>query len=102
VKERVGAPEFWRSEHFRAISSIEARGVFFGVKSPFSRSTRSSGTLATPECISARAPPNEEVATEAPVRRLNSEVFPLLGSPTRPIFMPAHATIPPSCLSIAR
>jgi hypothetical protein len=110
VKEGVGAPELLGVEPFPValadpgeVHHLEGgEGGLLRLEEPVSRSTRSSGTRATPECISARAPPNEEVATEAPVRRLNSEVFPLLGSPTRPIFMPAHATIPPSCLSIAR
>ena len=77
----------------RSTTSNDAKAVFFGLKSALSLSTLSSGTRATPECISAREPPYDEVATDAPVSRLNSEVLPLLGSPTRPIFMKAHATI---------
>ena len=61
--------------------------VFLGLKSALSRSTRSSGTRATPVCISPRAVPKDDVATLCPVSRLNSEVLPLLGSPTSPIFM---------------
>ena len=37
--------------------------VFFGLKSALRRSTRSSGTRATPACISARSPSKREVAT---------------------------------------
>jgi hypothetical protein len=38
-------------------------------------------------CISARDVPNAPVAALDPVRRLNSEVFPLLGKPISPIFI---------------
>jgi hypothetical protein len=89
VKERVGAPELLRVEPFpitllipaRSTTSNEARVVFFGLKSPLSRSTRSSGTRATPECISARAPPNEEVATEAAGEEIEQRGFSALGKP---------------------
>src|SRR5499433_3947136 len=79
----------------RSTTSKVARVVFFGLKSAVRRSTRSSGTRATPVCTSPREAPKEDVATEEPVRRLKSEVLPLLGSPTRPIFMTAHATMAP-------
>jgi drug/metabolite transporter (DMT)-like permease len=48
-----------------------------------------------PACISPREVPNEEVATLAPVSRLNSDVLPLLGRPINPIFTACHATIRP-------
>ena len=67
--------------------------VFFGLKSATRRSTRASGTRATPACISPRAVPKDDVATLAPVSRLKSEVLPLLGRPISPIFMERHATI---------
>src|SRR5215471_10197392 len=79
----------------RSTTSKVARVVFFGLKSAVRRSTRSSGTRATPVCISPREAPKEDVATVEPVRRLKSEVLPLLDSPTRPIFMTAHATMAP-------
>ena len=82
----------------RSTTSNVAGVVFFGLNSALSRSTRSSGTRAIPACISARAPSNDEVATLCPVRRLNSEVFPLRGSPISPIFMRCscyHAAIMP-------
>ena len=96
VQQRVGVPELLGVEAL-ALALLDARRgrrprtsrsvVFFGLYSALRRSTRSSGTRATPTCISARAPPNDEVATLWPVRRLNSEVFPLFGRPTSPIFM---------------
>ena len=76
----------------RSTTSNVAKVVFFGLNSALRRSTRSSGTRAIPACISPRAVPNDDVATLAPVRRLNSDVLPLLGSPTSPIFMGAHAS----------
>ncbi len=77
----------------RSTTSKLAYVVFFGLNIAVSRSTRASGTRATPACISPRAVPNDEVATVAPVSRLNSEVLPLLGRPTSPIFIERHATI---------
>jgi hypothetical protein len=41
----------------RSTTSNDAKVVFFGLKSALSLSTRSSGTRATPACISAREPP---------------------------------------------
>src|SRR5215510_15460746 len=79
----------------RSTTSKLANVVFFGLKSAVRRSTRSSGTRATPACISPLEAPKEDVATEEPVRRLKSEVLPPLGNPTRPIFMTAHATMAP-------
>src|SRR4029453_5331040 len=86
----------WRSPLVmpaRSTTSNDASVVFFGLNSAVRRSTRGSGTRAIPTC-SSRLAPNDDVGTLWPVRRLKSDVLPLLGSPTRPIFMSPHATMP--------
>ena len=60
---------------------ISACVVFFGWNSGASRSTRSSGTFATPTFVSASAPAKPPVAACAPVSRLKSVVFPTYGRP---------------------
>ena len=68
----------------RSTTSKVAYVVFFGLNSAVSRSTRASGTRATPACISPRAVPNDEVATVGAGEQIEQRGLAALGKADEP------------------
>ena len=72
--------------------------VFFGLKSAVRRSTRSSGTRATPVCISPRDAPNDEVATLLPGEQVEQRG---LAAPGEPDESDLHGGLMLTCRAMA-